>query len=137
VAFHSQSHYRIKEDHRGIRSGWGRERERDETGERTPLVNLYPLLPEYRDLGTAFSGAQLVDLRRNPTHLAGKTTKKRQNFDPSTLPAGAEHLHFTLTEKPGGPPGCQSSMPRRLGKMQTSFVLLYASPLMRQLQDNI
>jgi hypothetical protein len=30
------------------------------------------------------------------THLAGKTTKKRQNFDPSTPPAGAEHLHFTL-----------------------------------------
>jgi hypothetical protein len=28
------------------------------------------------------------------THLAGKTTEKRQNFDPSTLPAGAEHLHF-------------------------------------------
>jgi hypothetical protein len=23
-----------------------------------------------------------------------KTTEKRQNFDPSTLPAGAEHLHF-------------------------------------------
>jgi hypothetical protein len=30
------------------------------------------------------------------THLAGKTTKKRQNFDPSTPPAGAEHLHFML-----------------------------------------
>jgi hypothetical protein len=30
------------------------------------------------------------------THLAGKTTKKRQNFDPSTPPAGTEHLHFTL-----------------------------------------
>jgi hypothetical protein len=26
------------------------------------------------------------------THFAGKTTKKRQNFDPS----GAENLHFTL-----------------------------------------
>jgi hypothetical protein len=30
------------------------------------------------------------------THFAGKTTEKRQNFDPSTTPAGAEHLHFTL-----------------------------------------
>jgi hypothetical protein len=30
------------------------------------------------------------------THLAGKTTEKRQNFDPSTPPAGAEHLHFML-----------------------------------------
>jgi hypothetical protein len=30
------------------------------------------------------------------THLAGKTTKKRQNFDPSTPPAGTENLHFTL-----------------------------------------
>jgi hypothetical protein len=26
------------------------------------------------------------------THLAGKTTEKTQNFDPSTPPAGAEHL---------------------------------------------
>jgi hypothetical protein len=30
------------------------------------------------------------------THLAGKTTEKRQNFDPSTPPASTEHLHFTL-----------------------------------------
>jgi hypothetical protein len=30
------------------------------------------------------------------THLAGKATKKRQNFDPSTHPACAEHLNFTL-----------------------------------------
>jgi hypothetical protein len=30
------------------------------------------------------------------THLAGKTTEKRQNFDPSTPPFSAEHLHFTL-----------------------------------------
>jgi hypothetical protein len=30
------------------------------------------------------------------THLTGKTTEKRQNFDPSTPPACAEHLHFTL-----------------------------------------
>jgi hypothetical protein len=29
-------------------------------------------------------------------HLAGKATEKRQNFDPSTPPACAEHLHFTL-----------------------------------------
>jgi hypothetical protein len=30
------------------------------------------------------------------THLAGKATKKRQNCDPSTPPACAENLHFTL-----------------------------------------
>jgi hypothetical protein len=30
------------------------------------------------------------------THLAGKTTEKRQNFDPSTSPAGTENLHFML-----------------------------------------
>jgi hypothetical protein len=30
------------------------------------------------------------------THFAGKITEKRQNFDPSTPPAGAENLHFTL-----------------------------------------
>jgi hypothetical protein len=33
------------------------------------------------------------------THLAGKTTKRKQNFDPSTLPACAEHLHFTLNRE--------------------------------------
>jgi hypothetical protein len=30
------------------------------------------------------------------THLAGKATEKRQNFDLSTPPACAEHLHFML-----------------------------------------
>jgi hypothetical protein len=30
------------------------------------------------------------------THLAAKTTEKRQNFDHSTPPASAENLHFTL-----------------------------------------
>jgi hypothetical protein len=41
------------------------------------------------------------------THLAGKTTEKRQNFDPSTPPASAEHLHFMLngeTRRAPGPP---------------------------------
>jgi hypothetical protein len=41
------------------------------------------------------------------TQLAGKTTKKRQNFDPSTPLAGAEHFHFTLngeTRRAPGPP---------------------------------
>jgi hypothetical protein len=28
--------------------------------------------------------------------LTGKTTKKKQNFDPSTPPACAENLDFTL-----------------------------------------
>jgi hypothetical protein len=31
------------------------------------------------------------------THLAGKATEKRQNFDPSTPPACIEHLYFMLT----------------------------------------
>jgi hypothetical protein len=30
------------------------------------------------------------------THLAGKTTEKSQNFDPTTPPASTENLHFTL-----------------------------------------
>jgi hypothetical protein len=30
------------------------------------------------------------------THLAGKATEKRQNFDPSTPPACTENLHYTL-----------------------------------------
>jgi hypothetical protein len=29
------------------------------------------------------------------THFAGIITEKRQNFDPSTPPAGTENLHFT------------------------------------------
>jgi hypothetical protein len=33
------------------------------------------------------------------THFAGKITEKRQNFDPSTPPAGAENLHFTLNRE--------------------------------------
>jgi hypothetical protein len=33
------------------------------------------------------------------THLAGKITEKRQNFDPSTPSAGAENLHFTLNRE--------------------------------------
>jgi hypothetical protein len=39
------------------------------------------------------------------THLAGKTTEKRQNFDPSIPPAGAEHLHFTLNGETRRAPG--------------------------------
>jgi hypothetical protein len=41
------------------------------------------------------------------THLAVKTTEKRQNFDPSTPPARAENLHFMLngeTRRTPGPP---------------------------------
>jgi hypothetical protein len=42
------------------------------------------------------------------THLAGRATEKRQIFDPSTPPACAEHLHFTLNGEirraPGLPP---------------------------------
>jgi hypothetical protein len=41
------------------------------------------------------------------THFAGIITEKRHNFDPSTPPAGAENLHFTLngeTRRAPGPP---------------------------------
>jgi hypothetical protein len=39
------------------------------------------------------------------THLAGKTTKKKQNFDPSTPPPGAKNLHFTLYGETRRAPG--------------------------------
>jgi hypothetical protein len=39
------------------------------------------------------------------THLAGKATEKRQNFDPSTPPACAEYLHFTLNGETRRAPG--------------------------------
>jgi hypothetical protein len=45
------------------------------------------------------------------THLAGKTTEKRQNIDPSTPPAGAENLHFMSngeTRRAPGPPVTRS-----------------------------
>jgi hypothetical protein len=41
------------------------------------------------------------------THFAGIITEKRHNFDPSTPPASAENLHFTLkgeTRSALGPP---------------------------------
>jgi hypothetical protein len=47
------------------------------------------------------------------THLAGKTIQKRQNFDPSTLPAGAENLHFMLngeTRRAPRPPDSHAQM---------------------------
>jgi hypothetical protein len=47
------------------------------------------------------------------THLAGKTTKKRQNFDPSTPPAGSENLHFTIngeTRRAPRPPVTHAQM---------------------------
>jgi hypothetical protein len=39
------------------------------------------------------------------THYAGIITEKRQNFDPSTPPAGAENLHFTLNGEIRRAPG--------------------------------
>jgi hypothetical protein len=33
------------------------------------------------------------------THFAGIMTEKRHNFDPSTPPASAENLHFTLNRE--------------------------------------
>jgi hypothetical protein len=47
------------------------------------------------------------------THLVGKTTEKKQNFDPSTPPAGVEHLHFTLngeTRRAPRPPVTHAQM---------------------------
>jgi hypothetical protein len=47
------------------------------------------------------------------THLASKATEKRQNFDPSTPPACAEHLHFMLnreTKRAPGPPDTHAQM---------------------------
>jgi hypothetical protein len=60
------------------------------------------------------------------THLAGKTTEKRENFDPSTLPASTENLHFTLNRKirrahwlPAPATSRQPPTPRQLGKTWT------------------
>jgi hypothetical protein len=39
------------------------------------------------------------------THFAGKITEKRQNFDPSTPPASAENLHYTLNREARRAPG--------------------------------
>jgi hypothetical protein len=47
------------------------------------------------------------------THLAGKATKKRRNFDLSTPPVCAENLHFMLngeTRRALGPPVARSQM---------------------------
>jgi hypothetical protein len=49
------------------------------------------------------------------TNLAGKTTKKRQNFDPSTPAAGAENLHFTLRNQEG-PGAARCPCPDGLGR---------------------
>jgi hypothetical protein len=50
------------------------------------------------------------------THLTGKTTKKRQNFDPSTSPASTEHLYLTLNRETRRAPGHQSLYPDSLGR---------------------
>jgi hypothetical protein len=39
------------------------------------------------------------------THLAGKITEKRQNFDPSTPPAHTVNFHFTLNGETRRAPG--------------------------------
>jgi hypothetical protein len=39
------------------------------------------------------------------THLTGKATEKRQNFDPSTPPACTEHFHITLNGEIRRAPG--------------------------------
>jgi hypothetical protein len=53
------------------------------------------------------------------THFAGIITEKRHNCDPSTSPADAENLHFTLNgekRRPLGPPVAGTI---RLGKTRT------------------
>jgi hypothetical protein len=52
-------------------------------------------------------------------HFAGIITEKRHNFDPSTPPAGAENLNFTLNGETRRALSRQSLAPRRLGKTQT------------------
>jgi hypothetical protein len=53
------------------------------------------------------------------THLAGKATEKRQKFDPSTPPACAEHLYFTLNGEIRRAPGLPDAHAQRLGKTWT------------------
>jgi hypothetical protein len=61
------------------------------------------------------------------THLAGKTTKKRQNIDPSTPPSSAEHLHFMLNGEirraPGLPVACAQTAWEDMDKV--SLVVLW------------
>jgi hypothetical protein len=50
------------------------------------------------------------------TNLAGLTTEKRHNFDPSTPPASTENLHFTLngeTRRAPGPQNQAKTPPKR------------------------
>jgi hypothetical protein len=64
------------------------------------------------------------------THLAGKATEKRQNFDSSIPPACAEHLHFRLNGEIRRALGhCQMQAPRQLGKTWTSIQLISTLPL--------
>jgi hypothetical protein len=53
------------------------------------------------------------------THFAGIITEKRQNFDPSTLLAGAENLHLTLNGETRRALGHESPASRWLGKTLT------------------
>jgi hypothetical protein len=53
------------------------------------------------------------------THLADKTTEKRQNFDPFTPPTGAENLHFMLNRETRRAPAPPVAHARQLGKSQT------------------
>jgi hypothetical protein len=51
------------------------------------------------------------------THVAGIITEKRHNFDPSTSPASAENLHFTLNGEIRRAPGADSGWrPYGLGR---------------------
>jgi hypothetical protein len=63
------------------------------------------------------------------THFAGKVTEKRQNFDPSTPPAGAENLHFTLngeTKRAPRPPVTHAQMAWEDADKMSFMVLRYS-----------
>jgi hypothetical protein len=63
------------------------------------------------------------------THFAGIITEKRHNFDPSTPPAGAENLHFTLNGETRRAPGaargpgelCGTAVPPQTSLGQSSI----------------
>jgi hypothetical protein len=60
-----------------------------------------------RQVHSVFIAALFTVIKKWETHLAGKTTEKRQNFDPSTPPASTKCLQFTLnreSRRATGPP---------------------------------
>jgi hypothetical protein len=58
------------------------------------------------------------------THFAGIITEKRHNFDPSTPPASAENLHFTLNGEARRAPGPPVASTHWEDTDQVSFAVL-------------